>query len=150
MRPEQEREFLVRLAAIWLGCRLAVMGGTPGIKAHRPVRCMHTLGWAMLGCVDYAAEMRLMLAEVRNGRAHCVEDRATGQVFYCPPQDAAIGAILAVNWRCPHGADVHVFPMRLKVARETPMCEVRTMAEKNALGIQFRLARRRWYEVQVD
>jgi len=56
--PEIEREFL-KLAATWLACRLAVMGGTPLIPHHAPVRDFRTLGWSLLGCVDYGAEMRL-------------------------------------------------------------------------------------------
>jgi hypothetical protein len=59
-----EREFL-SLAAIWLACRLAVMGGTPEIAQHQPVTDFQSLGWAMLGCVDYAYEMKLMVKEVR-------------------------------------------------------------------------------------
>ena len=66
-----EREFLIRLGATWLACRLAVMGGTPGLKQHRPVRDFDSLGWAMLGCVDYSHEMRLVCqdesARVRGG-----------------------------------------------------------------------------------
>lgn len=57
-----ECEFL-SLAAVWLACRLAVMGGTPDSPQHVPVRCFRTLGWAMLGCVDYQAEMRLLIKE---------------------------------------------------------------------------------------
>ncbi len=60
MYPNFEHEFLIRLAGTWLACRLAVMGGTPGHKAHVPVRDFHSLGWAMLGCVDYGHEMRLL------------------------------------------------------------------------------------------
>jgi hypothetical protein len=56
----REREFL-KLAGTWLACRLAVMGGTPIHPLHRPVTDFHTLGWAMLGCVDYAAEMKICL-----------------------------------------------------------------------------------------
>lgn len=58
-----EHEFLIRLAPAWLACRLAVMGGTPLIPQHRPVVDMASLGWALLGCVDYAAEMRLLARE---------------------------------------------------------------------------------------
>lgn len=53
-----EREFLA-LATQWLACRLAVMGGTPLTPQHVPVRDFATLGFAMLGCLDYAGEMRL-------------------------------------------------------------------------------------------
>lgn len=64
MSDEEEREFLIRLAAIWLACRLAVMGGTPLIDQHKPVRDFSSLAWAMLGCVDYGCEMRLLCAEI--------------------------------------------------------------------------------------
>jgi hypothetical protein len=63
MPPDDEREFLVRLAAIWLACRLAAFGGTPLIPQHKPVRCVRTLEWALLGCTDYGEEMRLLAAE---------------------------------------------------------------------------------------
>ena len=65
-----ERDFL-KLAAVWLSCRLHVMGGIvtddDGVTPHGthiPVTDMHTLGWALLGCVDYAAEMQLICKEV--------------------------------------------------------------------------------------
>lgn len=61
----QEREFLIRLGAVWLACRLAAMGGTPLLPQHRPVRDMDTLGWALLGCHDYGWEMRLMCREAK-------------------------------------------------------------------------------------
>ncbi len=36
-----EREFLLRLASTWLGCRLATMGGTPtGNWQHQPVKVL--------------------------------------------------------------------------------------------------------------
>jgi len=55
-----QREFL-NLAAVWLACRLNVMGGDARIgQGARLVVDMHSLGWAMLGCVDYAAEMRMI------------------------------------------------------------------------------------------
>lgn len=57
-----EREFLVRLAATWLKCRLEVMGGVAG---NARVRDMKDLGYALMGMVDYAAEMRV----VSGGRA---------------------------------------------------------------------------------
>jgi len=62
-----EREFLIRLGATWLACRLAVMGGTLGLKQHRPVRDFDSLGWTMLGCVDYSHEMRLVCQEALAG-----------------------------------------------------------------------------------
>jgi len=59
-----ERAFL-SLAATWLACRLAVMGGTPEVSQHIPVTDFQTLGFAMLGCVDYAYEMKLMVREAK-------------------------------------------------------------------------------------
>ena len=55
----------LHLAATWLGCRLAVMGGTPQVKQHVPVTNFETLGWAMLGEFDYAWEMKLVCQEWR-------------------------------------------------------------------------------------
>lgn len=69
-----EREFLIRLASTWLACRLAVMGGTPLIKQHKPVEDFSSLGWAMLGVVDYQQEMRLLCAEEK-GRIEVEECR---------------------------------------------------------------------------
>jgi hypothetical protein len=64
VKPATEKEFLVRLAAIWLACRLSVMGGTPeDIPQCYPVRDMPSLAWAMLGCVDSAYEMKLICKE---------------------------------------------------------------------------------------
>lgn len=60
-----EQEFLIRLAAVWLACRLAVMGGTPEIHQHRAVTDFDSLGWAMLGCVDYQGEMKIMCEEMK-------------------------------------------------------------------------------------
>lgn len=60
LTPAHEREYL-KLAAMWLACRLDAMGGKP------------LLPWAtgdimvaLLGCRDYAAEMSLVLAEARS------------------------------------------------------------------------------------
>jgi hypothetical protein len=58
-----EREFLVRLASTWLACRLAAMGGSPGIRQHVPVKDFETLGWALLGMYDTSVEMRLVCLE---------------------------------------------------------------------------------------
>ena len=57
-----EREFL-SLASTWPVCRLAVMGGTSEHPAHVPVTNFDTLGWALLGCKDYACEMKLLVKE---------------------------------------------------------------------------------------
>jgi hypothetical protein len=51
------------LATTWLGCRLALMGGTPLVKQHVPVTNFETLGHAMLGMLDYAWEMKLVCKE---------------------------------------------------------------------------------------
>lgn len=59
-----EREFM-KLAGVWMACRLAAMGGTPVHPLHRPVRNFETLAWAILGSVDYAGEMRELVKEVR-------------------------------------------------------------------------------------
>jgi hypothetical protein len=64
MIPAREREFL-KLAATWLACRLAAMGGTPTMPQHVPVKDFATLGWALLGCIDYASEMRLLIEELQ-------------------------------------------------------------------------------------
>lgn len=60
MHPDDEREFLIRLAPVALGCRLAMMGGCPNLPGHRPVRDFPSLAWALMGYLDYAAEMRLL------------------------------------------------------------------------------------------
>lgn len=65
MTKSQEREFLIRLAPIWLACRLAAMGGTPMIPQHYPVKDFKGLGWALLGCADYGEEMRLLVEEMK-------------------------------------------------------------------------------------
>ena len=65
MPPATEREFLIRLAPLYLACRLAVMGGCPMIPQHRPVRDFASLGWPLVGMIDYAAEMRLLISEER-------------------------------------------------------------------------------------
>ena len=62
-----QHEFLIRLASVWLGARLAAMGGTPGFPQHIPVQNFPTLAWAMLGYVDYGCEMRLLCHEVKTG-----------------------------------------------------------------------------------
>jgi hypothetical protein len=50
-----------------IACRLAAMGGTPlGMPQHRPVTNFETLGWAMLGMVDYGWEMRLVMKDWRD------------------------------------------------------------------------------------
>jgi hypothetical protein len=57
-RQAFEHEFLIRLAPNWFRCRLQVMG--------HPIphwKYGNDLGYALLGMVDYAAEMKLLCAE---------------------------------------------------------------------------------------
>lgn len=52
-----EREFLIRLAPIWLACRWRVMGHPlAGKEWPKP-----DLSFDLLGMCDYAAEMRMRL-----------------------------------------------------------------------------------------
>lgn len=57
----RERELLIRLAPIYLACRWRVMGG-----ALRGIWPKSDISFDMLGCCDYAAEMRLLVSEWRN------------------------------------------------------------------------------------
>jgi len=56
-----EREFLIRLAPMWLACRWNIMG-------HRlrgwPFRT--DLAYDLLGCHDYGTEMKLLCREVKS------------------------------------------------------------------------------------
>ena len=57
-----ENEFLIRLAAIWFACRFRCNGGhlTPRNAWPKP------LWWnELMGERDYAAEMRLLCAEIK-------------------------------------------------------------------------------------
>ena len=55
------------LATTYLACRLAAMGGTPiGERSHVPVTNFETLGWALLGMLDYSGEMRLVMKDWRD------------------------------------------------------------------------------------
>ncbi len=68
---EWGRHFLMRLAATWLGCRWQVMGGavdTPWCKGFAVGP--HGLEYALLGMVDYAAEMALEVSAVRLAAHH--------------------------------------------------------------------------------
>ena len=60
-----EREFLIRLAPVWLAARWNVIH-----KRHAasltPKRRHAAMAFDFLGMVDYAAEMRLMCKEARN------------------------------------------------------------------------------------
>lgn len=63
MPPEIEREFLIRLAPVWLACRWRLFGHPLRKQDGWPEA---DLGNDLLGCLDYAAEMRLLCAECRN------------------------------------------------------------------------------------
>lgn len=54
---EFTREF-TRLATWWLGCRLRVMGGE--VECDIP---NGSLGFSLLGCHDFAGEMKLLCIE---------------------------------------------------------------------------------------
>lgn len=56
-----EREFLVRLAAIWLACRWRVMGGVLYGEWPPP-----SLANDLLGMIDYQNEMSLLCKEQRD------------------------------------------------------------------------------------
>lgn len=73
MATDFDRFFLIRLASVWLACRLAVMGGHPQIPQHQPVKDFRSLGWALLGCIDYATEMRILTNQERQGEVVTVE-----------------------------------------------------------------------------
>ena len=56
----KELEFLIRLAPVWLACRWKIMG-------HSLYRWPHgsDLAFDLMGCQDYAAEMRLLCQEAK-------------------------------------------------------------------------------------
>ena len=54
----REREFF-RLAGTWLACRYCLMGGILEGHAH----CGRE-DWNLLGMLDFAAEMKLLCAEI--------------------------------------------------------------------------------------
>lgn len=57
-----EREFLIRLAATWLGARWRVMGHRlTGVRSHGKGH----LPFDLLGMVDYAAEMRMLCQKAK-------------------------------------------------------------------------------------
>ena len=59
MTPTQEREFLLRLGAIWLACRWRIMGNPlAGKQWPKP-----DLAFDLLGTQDYGHEMKLMCEE---------------------------------------------------------------------------------------
>jgi hypothetical protein len=58
---QQEREFLIRLAPVWLACRWRIMGHKlTNVGRQWPAPDLVN---DLLGCHDYAAEMRLLCAE---------------------------------------------------------------------------------------
>jgi hypothetical protein len=61
MRKRFERDFLIRLAPVWLACRWRIMGHS--LSGKWPAG---DLAFDLLGMQDYAAEMRLICEEVRN------------------------------------------------------------------------------------
>ena len=63
MTASFEREFLIRLAPVWLACRWKIMGHKLSGWPHKS-----DLAFDLLGCHDYAAEMRLLVEEMRAGR----------------------------------------------------------------------------------
>lgn len=56
-----EREFLIRLAPVWLACRWRVLGNRLRGKGWPTPDLRNDL----LGCTDYREEMRMLCAEVR-------------------------------------------------------------------------------------
>jgi len=61
VKTNLEQEFLIQLAPIWLACRFRVMGhqlsGRNWPKSD--------LAFDLLGCCDYAAEMKLVCEEMK-------------------------------------------------------------------------------------
>jgi hypothetical protein len=53
-----EREFLIRLAPVWLGCRWKLMGH----RLHN-WHCPSDLAFDLLGMSDYESEMRMLCRE---------------------------------------------------------------------------------------
>lgn len=61
MTPKAEKEFLIRLAPVWLACRFQLLGGR--LVGHWP---KPNIPFDALGCNDYAAEMHLLCQEQKN------------------------------------------------------------------------------------
>lgn len=68
MTLQQEREFLIRLAPVWLACRWRIMSGIQG-RNHALVGQWpkQDLAFDLLGMHDYEWEMRLYAESVRQG-----------------------------------------------------------------------------------
>lgn len=63
MNPAQEREFLIRLAPIWLACRWRVLGHhLSSVGRHWPTP---DLTFDLLGMTDYGHELKLLCEEVK-------------------------------------------------------------------------------------
>jgi len=77
MNPKAEREFLVQLAATWLGARLMVMGGMVEGFEKFPCIDFHSMSFHVLGCCDYAYEMKLVIKENRIVRGKTKNARST-------------------------------------------------------------------------
>jgi len=56
-----ENEFLISLAPIWMACKWRLMGH----RLHNWPVAPPDLQYDLLGMLDYAAEMRLLCAEVQ-------------------------------------------------------------------------------------
>ena len=61
--PSFEREFLIRLAPVWLACRWRIMGNQ--LIGKFPAQ---DLAFDLLGQFDYGREMKLLCAEVLKKR----------------------------------------------------------------------------------
>lgn len=55
-----QREFLIRLAPVWLACRYRLMGGALVGSWSKP-----DIAFDLLGMKDYGCEMGLLCAEAR-------------------------------------------------------------------------------------
>ena len=66
MPPESEREFLIRLAPIWLACRWRIMGGRLMRDWAKVANPAGQMAFDFLGMKDYGIEMRLLCAEIKS------------------------------------------------------------------------------------
>lgn len=73
-----EREFLIRVAPIYLACRFRVMGGRLIGKWPKS-----DLALDLLGMVDYAAEMRLVCGEAKEDEGSDVDKSSAVQNLLC-------------------------------------------------------------------
>lgn len=70
-----EARFFKRLATTYLSCRLAVMGGRPLSPHWTPITNFETLGWHMLGMMDYDKGIKY---EIDSRRAALQSSPCTG------------------------------------------------------------------------